>query len=119
MASLVAVLIGFLAVGGVIAIVLRLLGALLGLGLTAAEASAASSLAEASARRGDLTGMMERKQASVALRRRRIRAAGWVSLWLGLLVVPPILDLALPVYAVAAGLWLIPRPKLRPPAQDL
>jgi len=109
----------FLAVLGVGAILLRLMGALLGLGLTAVEASAASSLAEASARRGDLTGMMERKEAGLALRRRRLRAAGWVAVYLGLLVVPPIADVARFVYAAAAGLWLLPRPRVvRPPPAE-
>lgn len=106
----------FLAVLGVAAILLRLLGAMLGLGLTAAEASAANSLAEASARRGDVTGMIERQEAGVALRRRRMRSAGWVALYLGLLVVPPIVDVARWVYAAAAALWLLPRPRvIRPP----
>jgi hypothetical protein len=108
-------LVGLLAVVGAIAIVLRLLGALLGLGLTAAEASSAATLAEASARRGDLTGMFERKEAAVALRRRRLRSAGWVALWLGLLVVPPIADVGRVVYAAASLLWLgrLPRVQVR------
>lgn len=106
-------LIAFLAVLGVIAITLRLIGSLLGFGLTAVEASASRTLAEASARRGDLTGMMERREAAVALRRRRLRAVARLSLWLGLLIVPPVLGVGRIVYAVASVLWLMRLPRVR------
>jgi hypothetical protein len=102
------VILGLLAVLGAGALLLRLFGALFGLGLTAVEASAAASLAEASARRGDVTGMLERREASQALRRRRIRSAAWVALWLGLLVVPVVAGVARLAYAAAALLWLQP-----------
>ena len=102
-------LLTLLAVFGGIALVLRLLGSLLGLGLTAAEASASISLADASARRGDVTTMLERRQAALTLRRRRRRAAGWVALWLGLIVVPPLTGWTGIVYPAAALLWLFPR----------
>ena len=108
MSVLAQTLVGVLAVAGLFALLLRLMGALLGLGLTAAEATHASTLTEASARRGDITAMMEGKETAVMLRRRRLRAAGWVALWLGLLTVPAILGVARYVYAAAALLWIAP-----------
>jgi hypothetical protein len=102
-----------LAVIGLVALLLRLGRALLALGLAAAEQTAASGLAEVSARRGDLTGMAERQADEQRLRRARLRAVLLAMLWAALLVVPPIADFARAVYALSAALWFLPQQRLR------
>ena len=104
-----------LALAGGAALVLRLGGSLVRLGLTAAETTAATGLAEVSARRGDLTGLAERREEARALRRARRRQAAATVLWISLLVAPAALGWAREVYAGASLLWLLPRPRLRLP----
>lgn len=99
-------------VGGILRAVFR---TLLRLGLGAAEETAASSLAEASARRGDLTGLAERREAAKLARRHRRRDLFLSAIWLAWLVVPPFAGLAPFAYAFAAPLWLVAPPRIRLP----
>lgn len=106
-------LLPLLAALGVVAILARLLRAGFAAVLAVAERTAASGLADASRRRGDLTGFAERQQAAHASRRAARLNLALVLLWLGLLVVPPTFGVALPVYAAAAALWLLPKRGVR------
>ena len=103
------VLLGFLAVVGGFALAARLSRALVRLGLAAVEATAASGLAEVAARRGDLTGLAERRETEERARQGRLRAALVVVLWLLVLLVPPLTGWMREVYAAASMLWLLPR----------
>jgi hypothetical protein len=105
---------GFLAVLGVLAILVRLGRSLLRVGITLAEETAARGLAEASARRGDLTGLAERREQARALRRKRLQQLGASVLWAALLVVPALAGWSAPVYAASSLLWLLPRKPIRP-----
>lgn len=102
-----------LAVVGIAAILRALVRTVLRLGLTAAEESTASGLADVSARRGDLTGLAERSEAAKSARRRRRRDLFLSALWLGWLAVPPFLGWAGEAYALAAPLWLVAPPRVR------
>jgi len=106
-------LVGILALVGAAALVYRLARTVLRLGIAAAEKTAVDGMVEVSIRHGDLTTMAERKAHVAAVRRVRARAAGFLALWGGLLVVPAILDVTRPVYALAALVWLLPRRPLR------
>jgi hypothetical protein len=98
-----------LAVLGFVALVGRMGRAALRLGLNAAEATAATGLAEVSQRRGDITGFMERQASGQALRRaRRVNAASLLG-YAALLILPPFFGLGREVYAAASLLWLLPR----------
>ena len=114
------VLLVVLAIAGFLALVHRLGRSLLRLGLNLAEGTAASGLAEVSARRGDLTGFMERRADHHAIRRARIGAAAAASVYFLLLAVPLFAGLGREVYAASALLWLLPtraiRPRTLPPA---
>ena len=105
----------FVAVFGVLALLARLGWALLRVGLAVAEETAAAGMAEASARRGDLTTLAERRGQAVALRRARWGQLAVSALWAACLVVPPLLDVGRPAYVAAVLLWLLPRPPLRQP----
>lgn len=97
-----------LAVLGVLALAGRLGRSLFRLALNAAESTAATGLAEVSERRGDITGMMEKRTAAQSLRRRR-RISGLTAIGcVLLLVVPPFAGVAREVYAACALLWLVP-----------
>lgn len=102
-----------LAVLGVVAVLLRLGRELVRLALNAAESTHATGLAEISERRGDITGLMERRAAAGTLRRDRRLALAQVAIFLLLLVVPPLAGLAREVYAACALLWFVPARKLR------
>ena len=104
-----------LAAAGVLALLLRLGGALLVLGLNAAESTAASGLAEVSERRGDVTGFLERRRTADTLRGARRRAALTLLVLLLLLAVPPVVGVAREAYAACALLWLLPRRRIRLP----
>jgi hypothetical protein len=104
---------GILAAVGVLAILARLGRSLLRVGITVAEETAAAGMAEASARRGDLTGLAERREQRFALRRTRFRQLAVSALWTALLVVPALAGWGRPVYAAAVLLWLLPRAPLR------
>ena len=102
-----------LAIGGVGAILRSLVRTVLRLGVGAATESAAASMAEQSARRGDLTGLAERREMAVAARQQRRRDLLLSAMWLAWLVLPSFLGVAGPVYALAAPLWLIAPPRVR------
>ena len=106
-------LLGILAVVGVLAIVARLGRSLLRVGITVAEETAAAGMAEASARRGDLTGLAERREQKTALRRTRFKQLAVSALWMALLVIPAVAGWGRPAYAAAVLLWLLPRAPLR------
>ncbi len=117
--ELLSVILLLLAVLGVVALVARLGRAALRLGLNAAEATAASGLAEVSQRRGDITGYLEGRASTETLRRARRRNLGAVLGYGLLLVVPLFTDAASEVYAAASLLWLLPRRPVRPAPTEL
>jgi hypothetical protein len=102
-------LITLLAFAGGFALVLRLLRSAVRLALRAAEVTAVAGMAEVSARRGDLTGMAERRTAAQQARRARARSLALALLWLLWLALPPFLGWAREAYALAAPLWLTRR----------
>ena len=105
--------VGFLALLGAVALLVRLARSVARFALGAAETAAASSLAEASARRGDLTRMSEARQAERAARTGR-RRSGLVSLgWALWLVLPLVVGGIAEGWALAAPLWLLPGADLR------
>lgn len=102
-----------LAIAGALAVVYRLVRALARLVLSFAEVTSASGLAEVSARRGDLTAMAEQRVHERLARRRQWGDLLYVLLWLGWLLLPPLISLAQPFYAAAAPLWLLPYRRVR------
>ncbi len=115
---LIAGLLTGLAVAGAVALVLRLARSVGRMLLASAALAAARSAGDASARRGDLTGMREGKTAEERARGAAV-AAGVASVaWLLWLVAPIPLDLLPAAYAAAAALWILPgrRPPPRPAA---
>jgi hypothetical protein len=103
-----------LAAIGATALLTRLGRALLRVALRAAEVTAAKGLVEISMRRGDLTGLAERRVAERSARRGRRRELATGALWALWVVVPLFTPWALEAYAVAAPLWLLPGAPLRP-----
>jgi hypothetical protein len=101
-------LVGLLALLGAVAIVLRLLRAMGRATLRAAELAPAAGAAEASARRGDITGMTESRNAEARARAARRRDTLLALAWLAWLVLPLLLGAPLEAYALAAPLWLLP-----------
>jgi hypothetical protein len=97
-----------LAVAGFIAVAARMLRALLGVLTVGADALIAREVAATRAQRGDLTGLEEAKLARSAARRRRYVALGMLSMWAGLLVVPPLTPWPYFLYAAYSLLWLLP-----------
>lgn len=90
--------------------------------LRAAEVAAAATLADASAGRGDVTGMMERRAAESSARRQRRSAMALSVLWLTWLVVPVFAGFAREAFAFASLLWLVPGapPRLsKPPGVEV
>lgn len=81
--------------------------------LRAAESASASGLADVSARRGDLTGMNERRIAERRARRLGMRDAALAGLWVGWLILPLTLGWMPEGYAIAAPLWLLPGPRVK------
>jgi Mg2+/citrate symporter len=114
-------LLSVLALLGAAAIVARLIRAVLAAALGFAERTAAAGMAEASRRRGDLTALAEMRERERQTRRRSRWSAALAIVWLALLVVPPLLNVAGLAYAAAAALWLLPRRPLRatPPAATI
>jgi hypothetical protein len=103
-----------LAVFGFLALLRRLGGSLLRLGLHAAEGSAATGLAEVSERRGDITGFMERRASAQSLRRARRLTTATLAVYVLLLAVPLFAGLAREVWAACSLLWFLPARPLRP-----
>lgn len=102
-----------LAIAGAAGLGVRVVRSLLRVGVTAAEETAVATLADVSARRGDLTGLAEHRELKRSLRRSRLREVGLLGLWVGLLAVPPIAGWLPAGYAAAALLWLLPRRPIR------
>jgi hypothetical protein len=102
-----------LAFVGAAALAYRLIRSLLGLAFALAESAAASGLAEQSARRGDLTGMVERREAQRVARRLRVRQAARTVFWLFCLAFPPFTPWVSAFYAAAAPLWFFPTGSIR------
>jgi len=115
--ELLSVVLFLLAVLGFVALALRLGRELVRVALNAAESTHATGLAEVSERRGDITGLMERRAAADALRRDRRRGWAGVILFFLLLAIPPFAGLAREVYAACALLWFVPARRLRPRVQ--
>ena len=103
-----------LAVFGFLALLRRLGGSLLRLGLHAAEGTAAAGLAEVSERRGDITGFMERRADAQTLRRARRRTGAVAATCVLLLAVPLFAGVAREVWAACSLLWFLPSRPLRP-----
>lgn len=100
-------LVGFLALLGGVAIFLRVMRGALSLALRAAEIASAGGVAEASARRGDITGLSEAREAISRAKAARTRR-GFVTLGWGLwLVVPLVVGWMPEAWAIAAPLWLV------------
>lgn len=102
------------AVLGAMALLVRLGAAALRLAFAAAQATAMEGMAEISARRGDLTLLAERREQARSVARSRRAELLRALLWGALLVLPPLLGWAVPIYSAAALLWLMPRRPLRP-----
>lgn len=115
--DLLSVILLLLAALGLLALLVRMGRAALRLGLNAAEATAASGLADISERRGDITGFLERRASTQSLRRKRWINAAALAGYAALLIIPPFFDIAREVYAAAAVLWLLPRATVRPRVQ--
>ncbi len=96
-----------LSVAGVVAVLLRLLRALVHAAGRSAEHVAAGQALDARAQRGDLTGMAEASEWRKAASRRRLREVTTAGLWLALLVVPAYTAWTRVIYACYAGLWLV------------
>jgi hypothetical protein len=94
-------------VGGA-ALLYRLLGGLFRLALRASQETAARSMAESSARRGDVSGMVERQRAAEAARRDRRVHMAVTLLWMTWFTIPLMLGSARIPFAVASVLWLLP-----------
>jgi hypothetical protein len=107
----------FLSVLGGVALVVRLLRAILRFAFAAAQSSAAAGLAEVSARRGDLSTLAERKTVERAARQARRRDGLLAMLWLLLLVLPLLFGYAREAYAAAAVLWFLPLQPIPLPRQ--
>ena len=107
------VLLVLLAVAGGAALLHRIVLTALRLLLATSEATAAGGMAELSRRRGDLSGMAERTEFERSARHARRRNLGLLLLWIILLIVPIPLRWTRELYAAAALLWLLPRPRLR------
>ncbi|HEV2149160.1 MAG TPA: hypothetical protein VGR37_17260, partial [Longimicrobiaceae bacterium] len=110
---LLSLLLFLAAAAGLLALLGRLLAALLRAGLAAAEKTHNDNLLEASLQRGDLTALAERRAEAKSLRHARARAGGLALLWAALVVVPPLVGAGQEVYALSSLLWLLPgRPVL-------
>ena len=112
--DLLALVLLILAVFGFLALLRRLGGSLLRLGLHAAEGTAAAGLAEVSERRGDITAFMERRADAQNLRRARRRAGATAAACVLLLAVPLFAGVARDVWAACSLLWFLPSRPLRP-----
>lgn len=108
---LVLAVLGFLALAG------RLGRALVRLALNAAESTAATGLAEVSERRGDITGMMETRNAAQTLRRNRRITLLIVAACVLVMAIPPFAGVAREVYAACALLWFVPSRRIRVPVR--
>ncbi|MDP9349343.1 MAG: hypothetical protein M3P24_09435 [Gemmatimonadota bacterium] len=105
-------LLSLLAALGFLALLARIFRSVVRFGLATAEATAIAGLIEVSARRGDLTGLSERRAQEREARRGRRLAGALLVLWVVLLAVPPFTGWAREVYAACALLWVLPKQKI-------
>jgi hypothetical protein len=98
-----------LSVVGFAAVALRAASALLNVFRGGVESFLARDLAGIRARRGDLTGLQEAAELRGVARRHRMVALGAFSMWVVLLVVPPLTPWPELLYATYSLLWLAPR----------
>jgi hypothetical protein len=98
-----------LSVTGFAAVALRAAAALLNALRGGAESFLARDLAEIRARRGDLSGLQEATELRKVARQRRMVALGAFSMWVVLLMVPPLTPWPELLYATYSLLWLAPR----------
>jgi len=99
----------FLAISGVIAVLIRVGGALFVLLRRGAEGIIARELAATRMQRGDITGLADATTAHSEAKRRRFVATGLLFTWAGLLFVPPLTPWPSLIYATYSVLWLLPR----------
>lgn len=96
-------ILGFLAIARNVALAgMRLLG-------RGVERLMAGEVAEARARRGDLTGVGDAEGERVSARRRQRAALAVFAFWGALLVAPVLSPWPRYLYAVCSVLWLLPR----------
>jgi hypothetical protein len=107
--QLLDLIVTFLAISGVIAVLIRVAGALFVLLRRGAEGIIARELASTRRQRGDLTGLDDATAAHAEARRRRYLATGLLCIWAGLLIVPPLTPWPALIYATYSVLWLLPR----------
>jgi hypothetical protein len=98
-----------LSVAGFAAVALRAASALLNALRGGVESFLARDLAAVRARRGDLTGLQEAAELRGMARRHRLLALTAFSMWVALLVVPPLTPWPELLYATYSLLWLAPR----------
>jgi hypothetical protein len=98
-----------LGAAGVAAVALRAAGALMTVISGGVESFLARDVADVRARRGDLTGLADADAVRQRARRRRFVALGVFSMWVCLLIVPPLTPWPGFLYAAYSLLWLVPR----------
>lgn len=114
--SLLTPILPLLAIAGCVALLIRLVRSLMRLGIAWMESTAAAGLAQVSERRGDITGLMERRASEQGMRRSRRKEAAFAIGYLLLLLIPPFAGVARVVYAACALLWVLPRRRVALPA---
>jgi hypothetical protein len=108
-----------LAMVGGAALVYRAVGGVFRLVLRASQETAASGMAELSASRGDVTGMLERQRLAEAARRDRRRHSILTITWILWFILPLIFGGARIAYALASVLWLLPTSRPAPRARRI
>jgi hypothetical protein len=103
-----------LALVGAAALVYRSIGGIFRLVLRASQETAAVGMAEVSASRGDVTGMLERQRLARAARQDRWRHSLLTITWILWLTLPMVLGGARIAYALASVLWILPTSRPTP-----
>jgi hypothetical protein len=103
-----------LALVGAAALIYRSIGGIFRLALRASQETAASGMAEVSASRGDVTGMLERQRLAESARRDRWRHSILTIAWILWFTLPMILGGARLAYALASVLWILPTSRPAP-----
>ena len=102
------ILLTILAAFGIVAVLWRLLRAVLRALQRGTDAFLAREIADVRANRGDLTGVDDARVARERLRAGRSRALVFVLLYLVLLIAPSLTAMPMPLYAACNLLWLLP-----------
>jgi hypothetical protein len=105
-----------LALVGAAALVYRSIGGIFRLALRASQETAAAGMAEVSASRGDVTGMLERQRLAKSARQDRWRHSVLTITWILWFVLPMVLGGARIAYALASVLWILPVSRSTPRA---